>query len=110
MTDVVRVERDRTIATGVLNRPNKLNALNHATWLRLRDVMSGLDAEDAVRCVVLRGAGGKAFAAGADISEFAEHRKNVADAKRYGEAEHNGVMAVAECRHPTVALIQGACV
>ena len=110
MSDIVLVQRDGVIATVVLNRPKKLNALNHATWLRLREVMHRLDADDTLRCVVLRGAGGKAFAAGADISEFAEHRKNVAEAKRYGEAEHNGVMAVAECRHPTVALIQGACV
>lgn len=110
MTDVVLVQRDGTIVTVVLNRPEKLNALNHTTWVKLRDVMHQLHADDAVRCVVLRGAGGKAFAAGADISEFSEHRKNVAEAKRYGEAEHNGVMSVAECRHPTVALIQGACV
>lgn len=110
MTDVVRVERDGAIATVVLNRPKKLNALNHATWLRLREVMQQLDADASLRCVVLRGAGGKAFAAGADISEFAERRQGLAEAKRYGEAEHHGVMAVAACRHPTVALIQGACV
>jgi enoyl-CoA hydratase/carnithine racemase len=110
MTETVLVRREGAIATVVLNRPEKLNALNHATWLRLRDAMRQLDADDTLRCVVLRGAGGKAFAAGADIAEFAEHRKNVTEAKRYGEAEHHGVMSVAECRHPTVALIQGACV
>ncbi|MBI2402415.1 MAG: enoyl-CoA hydratase/isomerase family protein [Gemmatimonadetes bacterium] len=110
MTDAVLIRREGAIATVVLNRPAKLNALNHAMWLKLRDIMQQLESDDALRCVVLRGAGEKAFAAGADISEFGEHRKNVAEAKRYGEAEHNGVMAVAECRHPTVALIQGACV
>jgi enoyl-CoA hydratase/carnithine racemase len=110
MTDTVLVGREEDIATVTLNRPEKLNALNHTAWLKLRDVMRELDADDAVRCIVLRGAGGKAFAAGADISEFAKHRKNVAEAKRYGQAEHNGVMSVAECLHPTVALIQGACV
>jgi enoyl-CoA hydratase/carnithine racemase len=110
MTDTVLVRREGDIATVTLNRPEKLNALNHATWLTLRDTMREMDADETLRCVVLRGAGGKAFAAGADISEFAEHRKDIAAAKRYGEAEHNGVMSVAECRHPTVALIEGACV
>lgn len=110
MTDTVLVRRDGSIATVVLNRPAKLNALNHAMWLSLRAALRELDADDALRCVVLRGAGEKAFAAGADISEFSEHRRDIPEAKRYGQAEHNGVMAVAECRHPTVALIQGACV
>lgn len=110
MTEVVLVQRDGPIVTVTLNRPQRLNALNHATWQRLRDVFHDLERDDAVRCIVVRGAGDRAFAAGADISEFAEARRDVAHAKRYGEAELAGVMAVAECRHPTVALIRGACV
>jgi len=60
--------------------------------------------------VVVRGAGTKAFAAGADISAFPEERGDTATALGYGEAEMAGIRAVADCRHPTVAMIHGACV
>jgi enoyl-CoA hydratase/carnithine racemase len=59
---------------------------------------------------VRRGAGGKAFAAGADIAEFAVERADAQQAKGYGELIHATMQAVAQCRHPTVALIEGACV
>jgi enoyl-CoA hydratase/carnithine racemase len=68
--DVVLVQRDGDIATVVLNRPEKLNALNKAMWRRVGEVMHELGADDSIRCVVLRGAGDKAMGPGADISEF----------------------------------------
>jgi enoyl-CoA hydratase/carnithine racemase len=110
MSDLILQHRDGPIVTVTLNRPEKLNALNTASWRRLREVMEELDRDDSIRCIVLRGAGDRAFAAGADISEFAEARADVAQSKIYGEAEHGGVFAVLECRHPTVALIRGVCV
>ncbi|MDH3321302.1 MAG: enoyl-CoA hydratase/isomerase family protein, partial [Betaproteobacteria bacterium] len=70
MQGSVNVERDGAIATVVLNRPDKMNAMTLDMWLRLGDAFRALDADDAVRCIVLRGAGRKAFAAGADIAEF----------------------------------------
>ena len=72
--------------------------------------MRELSADDALRCVVLRGAGDKAFAAGADISEFATTRADARQAKEYGELIHQTMQAVARCRHPVIALIKGACV
>jgi enoyl-CoA hydratase len=60
------------IATITLNRPKVLNALNAAMLRELDEVFAALAADDAVRVVLLRGAGGKAFAAGADISELAQ--------------------------------------
>jgi enoyl-CoA hydratase/carnithine racemase len=72
--------------------------------------MRALSADDALRCVVVRGAGEKAFAAGADIAEFASERADARQAKPYGELIHETMQAVARCRHPTVALIRGACV
>lgn len=109
MGDTVLVKRDGEVATVTLNRPEKLNALDLATWRRVADVMWELGAEEDMRCVVLTGAG-TAFAAGADISAFATERDTVEKARAYGEAEHGAVMAVAECRHPTLAMIRGACV
>ena len=70
MADTILVERDGDIATVVLNRPEKLNALTKPMWQRLGDVFLELGADDAVRCIVIRGAGEKAFAPGNDISEF----------------------------------------
>jgi enoyl-CoA hydratase len=110
MSEPVYVERDGDLATVVLNRPERMNALDKAMWMRLGAAMRELGADEHLRCIVLRGAGGKAFAAGADISEFANERANAAQARRYGEDVAGSMRALAACRHPTVALIEGACV
>src|SRR5450759_3751155 len=110
MSDPVYIERDGTIATVVLNNPEKLNALSFGMWMRLGELMRELDADGGVRCVVLRGAGDKAFAAGADIAEFEKVRTNAKVAKDYGDKIEGTMRAVKECRHPTVAMIHGVCV
>ena len=110
MSDVILVERDKDIATVVLNRPEKLNALTKPMWKRLGEVLRELSADNGLRCLVLRGAGDKSFAPGNDISEFANTRSNSAQAKAYGEVHHEALAALYECRHPMVALIKGVCV
>jgi enoyl-CoA hydratase len=106
----VLVARKGEIATVTLNNPAKLNALNRPMWEALGAAMRELSADDELRCVVLRGAGDKAFAAGADISEFATTRADALQAKTYGALIHATMQAVARCRHPVIAMIQGACV
>ena len=69
-TELVLVSRDADIATVTLNRPEKLNALTKPMWRRLGEVINELSADDSLRCIVVRGAGEKAFAPGNDISEF----------------------------------------
>jgi enoyl-CoA hydratase len=110
MSDLILCARDGAIATVTLNNPDKLNALSKAMWSGLGETLRALDADDSVRCIVLRGAGGKAFAAGADISAFHAERADSAQAKTYSEQGIGWMHAVAECRHPTLALIEGACV
>lgn len=110
MAAPILVSRDGPIATVVLNRPERLNALDRAMWARLGEIMRELSADDVLRCVVVRGAGDKAFAAGADIAEFATERAGSKQARQYGAIIHDTMQAVARCRHPTVALIRGACV
>ena len=110
MGETILVERDGPIATVVLNNPERLNALNRAMWESLGNAMRRLSADDEIRCIVVRGAGDKAFAAGADIAEFARERANAKQAKPYGNLIHETMQAVARCRHPTVAMIKGACV
>lgn len=111
MLGQIIVNRDGAVATVAIDNPDKLNALTVAMWQALARVMRELSADDALRCVVLRGAGDKAFAAGADIAEFAQVRATREQGVKY-HREHvfGALQAVAECRHPVVAMIHGPCV
>jgi len=106
----IRVSRDGFIATVTLNRPDKLNALTKPMWRALGAAVTQLSADDSVRCIVLRGAGEKAFSPGNDIGEFAAERSNKAQAIDYGAIMHATAQALEECRHPVVAQIHGICV
>lgn len=110
MTDTVLVERADNVATVILNRPEKLNAFTKSMWKRIGEVLAELSADDAVRCIVLRGAGDRAFSPGNDISEFAAERSNAAQAEAYGELMHGTVETLRGCQTPTVAMIKGVCV
>jgi enoyl-CoA hydratase len=110
MNEHILVERDGAIATVILNRPEKLNALTRPMWKRLGEVFVALSADDGVRCIVIRGAGTKAFAPGNDISEFATERSNIEQARAYGEDMRRTIEAISTCRHPVVAQIHGICV
>lgn len=111
MNPDVLVTRDGAIATVALRNPAKLNALTLAMWQALKRVMGELSRDENLRCVVLRGAGARAFAAGADIAEFAQLRNNAEQGNVYHQEHVQGALrAVAECRHPTIAMIHGPCV
>jgi enoyl-CoA hydratase len=110
MEPTILVERDGAIARVVLNRPEKLNALTRPMWKRLGEAFSELDRDDSVHCVILRGAGTRAFAPGNDISEFETERSNVAQARDYGDDMRRTIEAIDRCRHPVVAQIHGICV
>ena len=110
MSDLILVERRGPIATVVLNRPDKLNAMNKAMWLALGSAVDDLSDDDGIRCVVLRGAGQKAFCPGADISEFERERASSSQAAEYGGLIEKAVASLTNCRHPLVAQIHGVCV
>jgi enoyl-CoA hydratase len=110
MASHVETLRNGAIATVVLNRPEKLNALTMAMWRDLGATVTALSADDGVRCVMLRGAGLKAFSPGNDIGEFATERANKTQAAAYGAVMHETAGALAACRHPLVAQIHGLCV
>jgi enoyl-CoA hydratase len=110
MSELVDVMRDGAIATVVLNRPEKLNALTKPMWRALGDAVSRLSADDGIRCIIMRGAGEKAFSPGNDIGEFATERANKTQAIAYGHVMHATLESLANCRHPVVAQIQGICV
>jgi enoyl-CoA hydratase/carnithine racemase len=110
MTELIAVSREGPIATVVLNRPEKLNALTKAMWQALGAAVDTLSANDDLRCIILRGAGEKAFSPGNDIAEFANERSNKAQAIDYGRIMHATARSLASCRHPMVAQIHGICV
>ncbi|MCO5100209.1 MAG: enoyl-CoA hydratase-related protein [Burkholderiaceae bacterium] len=110
MSETILVERDDAVVTVVLNRPHKLNALTRPMWQHLGETMRTLSDDDSVRCVVLRGAGERAFSPGNDIGEFETMRSNREQAIAYGAVMHATAQAIAECRHPTLAQIHGICV
>jgi enoyl-CoA hydratase/carnithine racemase len=110
LAEPLLVERAGDIATVVFNRPDKLNALTKPMWRALAEHVAALASDDAVRCIVLRGAGGKAFSPGNDISEFETERSNPAQARDYGKLMHAALAALRDCRTPTVAAIEGICV
>jgi len=66
----ILVERDERVGIVTLNRPKELNALNFQLVQELADALEEFDRDEAIRCIVLTGAGEKAFAAGADIKEM----------------------------------------
>ena len=98
------------IATLTLNNPDKLNAIDLAMWQQLAASMQRLAEDDAIRCVVIRGAGDEAFAAGGDLEEFVTARATLDQALHYHGEVAKALNAIADCPHPTVALINGACI
>jgi enoyl-CoA hydratase len=110
MKPTVLFERQDALAIVTLSNPGKMNALNLSMWQDLGDVMNQLSADPSVRCVILRGEGEQAFAAGADVGEFPSVRANRAQARSYAEVTSAAMRAVAECQHPVIAMIHGVCV
>lgn len=109
MSGTILSGRDGELATVTLASPGKLNALDAAMWRQLAETMAALDADDGLRCVIVRGAG-DAFAAGGDLDEMREIRISADAALAYHEQVGRALDAIAGCRHPVVAQIAGPCV
>lgn len=106
---MLNVEKRGQVGWIVFNQPAKRNAINGAMWRGIPPAMAQFDADPEVRCVAFRGAGTEAFAAGADISEFAKIR-----AERAAVAQYDGLLdqvlhSIQDSRKPSVAMIYGFC-
>jgi enoyl-CoA hydratase len=109
-TDKLRAQVDGGVGFVTFNHPERRNAVSLEMWRALGDVMAGFGDDDDVRVVVLSGAGGKAFASGADISEFEERRANAEQRESYGEISGRGLRALHRCPKPVLAMIRGYCI
>lgn len=110
--DTVLVEHDEAVAIVTLNRPKSLNALNFELADALGDAMHALEADSAVRCVMLRGAGGH-FMAGGDIDTFAADLDAQAHLRAAGfrhgiHAAHAAIIAMRRMPKPVIASVDGA--
>ena len=111
MPGQVVLQRVDTIATLVLDNADKLNAIDSAMWQSLRGHMAELNADPDLRCVIVRGAGEKAFAAGGDLEEFPRVRATVEQALTYHDQWVAAALdAIRHCPVPTIAAIEGPCV
>jgi enoyl-CoA hydratase len=112
MTDApsLLMEKDGPIGWLIFNRPDKRNAVGIETWQLMPEYAKDLAADDAIRVVILRGAGDKAFVAGADISQFKDRRRNMDDEAEYRRIGARGREALAALSKPLLAMIHGYCV
>jgi enoyl-CoA hydratase/carnithine racemase len=104
----LRLERDGGLAILVLDNPARLKALTSGLWASVPRLIGEAEADAAVRVIVIKGAGGKAFSAGADISEFDTARAGDA-VQIYDALNHAAFEALLGARKPTVAMIEGFC-
>lgn len=97
------------IATVTLDRPERRNAVTLGMWREIGRLFQGFATEEAVRAVILTGAGGN-FCAGADIAEFGEKRRDADDGAVYDDAVAVCTTAITDLPKPTIAVIQGFCI
>jgi len=107
---VVLLAQQKGIATVTLNRPRQHNALSQATWAGLGDAVKAADADPTVGVIVLRGAGQRAFSAGADIKEFQSSRGTEEQADAHQQTVRACLSALEQATKPIIAMIHGYCI
>jgi len=109
-TDKMIAEKDGNIGWITFNNPARRNAVSLEMWEALAIILKAFQEDDQIRTVVLRGAGGKSFVSGADISEFDKKRNSAAASAEYSKkaAESQGMLYKLD--KPLIAMIQGYCI
>lgn len=92
------------------NQPEKRNAMSVDMWLGMGEVLTAFEQDDAVRLIVLTGAGDKAFVSGADISQFEKQRANADAQKEYDQLTNAGRLKLRHFTKPVIARIRGFCI
>ena len=110
MTEKMLARRDGAIGHMIFNQPEKRNAVSLEMWQAAEKILQDFEADPDIRVLVLSGAGGKSFVAGADISEF-EKQRGSADAQAHYNARTRAVYRLVEnFPKPTIAMIHGFCI
>src|SRR5215467_7544082 len=109
-TSKLLMEKDGAIGWIVFNQPEKRNAVSQEMWEQMPEYVNDLASDDAIRVVVLRGAGDQAFVAGADISQFKDRRRNMSDEEEYRRISARGSDSLTTLGKPLLAMIHGYCV
>lgn len=109
-TERLRAEVQDGIGWIIFNHPERRNAMSLEMWAALGMAAEAFEQDPAVRVVVMRGEGGKAFVSGADISEFEAQRADAAQKQRYDEVARRGQAGLAALGKPLIAMIEGYCV
>ena len=102
--------REGAVGHLVFNNPAKLNAVSLDMWDGFVGILKDYAKDPEVRCVVVSGAGGKAFVSGADISKFESERANAEAQVRYDAISKEGYEALYDFPKPTIAKITGYCI
>lgn len=106
----VLAEFEEGIGWITFNNPARHNAMSLKMWRALAEILQHYNQDPSVLVVILRGAGGKAFVSGADISEFNEKRSNQQQRDEYERVFDQALIALAEFEKPLIAMIQGYCI
>lgn len=109
-TEKMIAQTDGAIGWITFNNPARHNAVSMVMWEALYDIVAGYAADDAIRVIVVKGAGEKAFVSGADISEFEEKRSSPQTVKAYNATAQRASRALKDINKPTIAMIRGYCV
>lgn len=105
----LRIIVEAPIGWLIVDHPERRNAVSLSMWNALPALVGALDADPAVRVIVLAGGGEQAFVSGADIAEFAEVRRDAASARAYEDTNEAAFAALRMAAKPTVAMIRGPC-
>ena len=102
--------RGGAVATVLFSNPGKMNAVTFDMWSAVPATLAALDADPAVRVVVIAGDGDKAFISGADISQFEKLRGTAEAQAEYNRAVEKAYLAPINCSKPVIARIRGICI
>lgn len=109
-TDKLLARKEAGVGIVTFNNPARLNAVSLEMWQAAKVALDKFAGDDAVRVVVLTGAGGKAFVSGADISKFGSERSTLEGVRAYDETTAATFNSIADFPKPTIAMIRGYCV
>jgi enoyl-CoA hydratase len=104
----LKLEIEGPVAWIVASNPERMNAFTAGMWAKVPEQVQAAEDDPAVRVLILRGAGTRAFSAGADISEF-ESARTGASAADYDRLNHEAFSALLAARKPVIAMIHGFC-